>query len=102
MLDAKIASAPNNIQNSYFKKKVNLEEHKAHLEDRRLRERQIAFMIYEYLQAIGTHECVLDFTDLFRISLHADDIPSLKTKLIMLFNENAQLRQGHLKRSPKC
>ena len=49
MLDAKIAPALKNIiMNSYFKKKVNLEEQKAQMEDRRLRGRQIAFVIYEY------------------------------------------------------
>ena len=49
MLDAKIASALNKIiQNSHFKKKVSLEEQKAQKEDRFLRGRQIAFMIYDY------------------------------------------------------
>ena len=49
MLDAKIASALNKIiQNSHFKKKGSLEEQKAEKEDRFLRGRQIAFMIYDY------------------------------------------------------
>ena len=48
MLDARVASASNTIiQNSYFKKKVSLEEQKAQKEDRFLRGRQIAFMIYD-------------------------------------------------------
>ena len=51
MLDAKIASALNKIiQNSQFKKKVSLEEQKAQKEDRFLRGRQIAFMIYDYFR----------------------------------------------------
>ena len=46
MLDARIASALNKIiQNSYFKKKVCLEEQKAQKEDRFLRGRQITYMI---------------------------------------------------------
>ena len=46
MLDAKIASALKKIiSNSHFKKRVNLEEHKAQLPDRLLHERQIAYMI---------------------------------------------------------
>ena len=50
MLDAKIASALNKIiQNTQFKKKVSLEEQKARKEDRFLRGRQIAFMIYDYI-----------------------------------------------------
>ena len=49
MLDAKIPSTLNKfIQNSQFKKKVSFEEQKAQKEDRFLRGRQIAFMIYDY------------------------------------------------------
>ena len=48
LLDARIASALNKIiQNTRFKKKVSLEEMKAHKEDRFLRGRQIAYLIYE-------------------------------------------------------
>ena len=65
MLDAKIASALNNIiQNSHFKKKVSLEEQKAQKEDRFLRGRQIAFMIYDYFRVTGAHDTVLDYADL--------------------------------------
>ena len=49
LLDARIASALNKIiQNTRFKKKVSLKEMKAHKEDRFLRGRQIAHLIYEY------------------------------------------------------
>ena len=49
MLDARIPSALNKIiQNSYFEKKVSLEEQKAQKEDRFLRGSQIAYMIYDY------------------------------------------------------
>ena len=48
MLDAGIASALNKIiQNSNFQKKVSLEEQKAQKEDRFLRGKQIAYMIYD-------------------------------------------------------
>ena len=48
MLDAKIASSLKKITtNPYFKKKDNLEEQKAQMQDRILRGRQIAFLIYE-------------------------------------------------------
>ena len=54
MLDAKIASALNKIiQNSQFKKKVSLGEQKTQEEDRFLRGRQIAFMIYDYFRVTG-------------------------------------------------
>ena len=59
MLDAKIASALNRIiQNSLFKKKVSLEEQKAQKEDRFLRGRQIAYMIYDFFRVTGTHDTV--------------------------------------------
>ena len=49
LLDARNASALNRIiQNIRFKKKVSLEEMKAQKEDRFLRGRQIAYLIYEY------------------------------------------------------
>ena len=75
MLDAKIASALNKIiQNSQFKKKVGLEEQKAQKEDRFLRGRQIAYMIYDYFPVIGAHNTVLDYADLFSVTLHDDNV----------------------------
>ena len=48
VFDAKIASALNRvIHNTEFKRKVSLEEQKAQKEDRFLRGRQIAYLIYE-------------------------------------------------------
>ena len=64
MLDARVASALNRIiPNSHFKKKVSLEEQKAQKEDRFLRGRQIAFMIYDYFRVTGAHDTVLDYAD---------------------------------------
>ena len=75
MLDAKIASALNKIiQNSQFKTKVSLEEQKAQKEDRFLRGRQIAFMIYDYVRVTGAHDTMLDHADLFSVTLHEDNI----------------------------
>ena len=72
VLDAKIASFLKKIiQNSYFKKKVNLVEQKAQLKDRFLRGRQIAFMIYEFFRA---HGAVLGYSDLVRVAFHGDDV----------------------------
>ena len=54
ILDARIASAFNKIiQNSHFKKKVSLEEQKAQKDDRFIRGRQIAFMIYDYFELLS-------------------------------------------------
>ena len=81
MLDARIASALNEIiQNSYFKTKVSLEERKAQKEDRFLRGRQIAYMIYDYLRATGAHDTVLDCADLFSITLRNDDLQDFDTR----------------------
>ena len=75
MLDARIASALNKIiQNSHFRKKVSLEEPKAQKEDRFHRGRQIAYMIYDYFQITGAHDTVLDYADLFSITLRNDDV----------------------------
>ena len=81
MWDAKIASPLNQIiQNSHFKKKVSLEEQKAQKEDRFLRGRQIAFMIYDYFRVTGAHNTVLDYADLFSVSLHDDNVQDFDTR----------------------
>ena len=81
MLDAKIASTLNKIiQNSLYKKKVSLEEQKAQKEDRFLRGRQIAFMIYDYFRVTGGHDTVLDYADLFSVTLRDDNIQEFDTR----------------------
>ena len=81
VLDAKIASALNKIiHNSHFKRKISLEEQKAQKEDRFLRGRQIAYLIYEHFQVTGTHDSVENYTDLFTIVLRNDDIQEFDSK----------------------
>ena len=81
MLDARIASALNKImQNSYFKKKVSLEEQKAQKEDRFLRGRQIVNMICDYFRVTGVHETVLGYADLFTITFRNDDVQDFGTR----------------------
>ena len=81
MLDVKIASALNKIiQNSQFKKKVSLEEQKAPKEDRFPRGRQIAPTICDYFRAVGAHDTVLDYADLFSVTLHDDNIQEFNTR----------------------
>ena len=56
VLDARIASAPNKIiHNSHFKRRISLEEQKAQKQDRFLRGRQIAYLIYDHFRVTGTH-----------------------------------------------
>ena len=51
VLDARIASALNRIiHNSHFKRRISLEEQKAQKQDRFLRGRQIACLIYDYFR----------------------------------------------------
>ena len=81
MLDAKIASALNKIiQNFQFKKKVSLEEQNDQKEDRFPRGRQIAFMIYDYFRVTGAHDTVLEYADLFSVTLHDDNIQEFDTR----------------------
>ena len=59
VLDARIASALNKIiHNSHFKRRISLEEQEAQKEDRFLRGRQIAYLIYEQFRVTGTHDSV--------------------------------------------
>ena len=81
VLDARIASALNKIiHNSQFKRKISLEEQKAQKEDRFLRGRQIAYLIYEQFRVTGTHDSVVNYTDLFTISLRNDNIQEFDSK----------------------
>ena len=54
VLDARIASALNRIiHNSHFKRRISLEDEKAQKQDRFLRGRQIAYLIYDYFRVTG-------------------------------------------------
>ena len=81
VLDAKIASALNRmIHNTRFKKKVSLEEQEAQKEDRLIRGRQIAYLIYEYFRVTGANDSFDNYADLFPIVLRNDDIRELASK----------------------
>ena len=81
VLDARIASALNRIiHNTQFKRKVSLEEQKAQKENRFLRGRQIAYLIYEYFRVTGANDSVENYADLFTIVLRNDDIQEFDSK----------------------
>ena len=81
MLDAKIASALNRIiQNTRDKKKVSPEEMKAQKEDRFLRGRQIAYLIYEYFRVTGANDSVESYADLCTVVLRNDDLQEFDSK----------------------
>ena len=74
VLDARIS------YNTRFKKKVSLEEMKAHKEDRFLRGRQIAYLIYEYFRVTGATDSVENYADLFTSAFRDDDIQEFDSK----------------------
>ena len=81
VLDARIASAMNKIiHNSHFKRRISLEEQKALKEDRFLRGRQIAYLIYGHLRVTGANDSVENYADLFTIVLRIDDIQEFDSK----------------------
>ena len=81
VLDAKIASALNRIIHyTQFKRKVSLEERKAKKDDRFLRGRQIAYLIYECFRVTGAKDSVENYADLFAIVLRNDDTQDCDSK----------------------
>ena len=81
VLDARIVSALNRIiHNSHFKRRISLEEQKAQKQDRSLRGRQIAYLIYEYFRVTGANDSVENYADLFTIALRNDDIQEFDSK----------------------
>ena len=80
MLDAQICVCSEQDHPEFLlQEKVSLEEQKAQKEDRFLRGRQIAYMIYDYFRVIGAHDTVLDFAGLFSITLRNDDVQEFDT-----------------------
>ena len=53
---------------------------KAHKEDRFLRGRQIAYLIYEYLWVTGANDSVENYADLFTVALRNGDIQESDSK----------------------
>ena len=81
VFDARIASGLNKIiHNSQFKRRISLEERKAQKQDRFLRGRQIAYLVYDHFRVTGSHVSVKNYTDLFTIVLRNDDIQEFDSK----------------------
>ena len=53
---------------------------KAHKEDRCLRGRQIAYLIYEYFRVTGANDSVENYAELFTVVLQNDNIHEFDTK----------------------
>ena len=81
VLDWRIASALNKIiRNSQFIRRISLEEQEAQKEDRFLRGRQIAHLIYDHFRVTGSHDSVEKYADLSTISLRNDEIQEFDSK----------------------
>ena len=82
VLDAKIASALNKItHNTQFKREESVwRNQKATKEDRFLRGRHIAYLIYVYFRVTGANDSVENYADLFTIGLQNDDIQEFDSK----------------------
>ena len=81
VLDARIASGLNRfIHNSHFRRRISVEEQEAQKQDRFLRGRQIAYLIYEYFRVTGATDSVDNFADLFTIGLRNGDIQEFDSK----------------------
>ena len=97
LLDARNASALNKIiQNTRFKKKVSLEEMKAHKEDRFLRGIQIAYLIYEYFRVTATNDSVENYADLFTVVLRNDDVQEFDSKWDEILLSMTQFRSDDI------
>ena len=97
LLDARIASALNKIiQNTRFKKKVSLEEVKAHKKDRFLRGRQIAYLIYEVFRVTGANDSVENYADLFTVALRNDNIQEFVTTWDEILSSMTQIPSDHM------
>ena len=81
VLDARIASALNKIiHNSQFKRRISLEEQKNQEQDRFIRGREIAYLIYDYFRVTGTHDSVENYSDLFTIAFRNDEIQEFDSR----------------------
>ena len=54
---------------------------KAKKEDWSLRGKQITFMIYDHFRVTGAHGPVLDYPDLFSVTLHDDTVQECRNKM---------------------
>ena len=81
LLVARIVSSLNKIiPNSYFKKKVRLEEQKAQKADWFFRGRQIADLIYDYFRVTGVNDSVLEYADFISVVLRNGNMKEFNTR----------------------
>ena len=59
---------------THFRKKISIEQQRAQKDNRFLRGRHIAFLIYEYFRPSGSYDEIQGLSGLFSIKLENDDI----------------------------
>ena len=92
MLDARIASTLRRIIfNACFKRRVSVEEQRAQKQNRFLRGRQIAYMIYHHLQATGAYDAAQGLSGLFNICLQNDDVQDFDTRWDQILRGTTEL-----------
>ena len=80
VLYARIASDLNRIiHDSHFNRRISLEEQKTQKQDRFLRGRQIACLIYEYFRVVRVNDSFEKYADL-TVALRNDDIQEFDSK----------------------
>ena len=81
VLDARIASAlTESSKIPASKRRISVEEQKAQKQDRFFRDRQIAYLIYDYFRVTGVHVSVENYADLFRTGLRHDENQEFDSK----------------------
>ena len=86
-------------------KKVSLEEQEAQNDDRFLRGRQIAFMVYDYFRVTGVHDSaglrwfVLCYSSWLRFKMGRSSIVFVKYSIRWFFGKYVQMKNIHMVRS---
>ena len=71
---------PRSSRTPTSRRRIRLEEQKAQKQDRFLRGRQIACLIYDHFRVTGANDSVENYADLFTIGLRNDDIQEFDSK----------------------
>ena len=81
-LDLMMASALKRCydKQTHFRKKISVEEQRAHKDNRFLRGRQIADLICEYFQPTGSFDEIQGLSGLFSFKLENDDIQDFDSR----------------------
>ena len=81
-LDLMMASALKRCysKQTHIRKKISVEEQRTHKDNRFLRGRQIAYLIFEYFRPSGSYDELQELSGLFSIKLENDDIQDFDSR----------------------